>query len=315
MSNYEILKNTKNSYESILELLQNTDVSFEDNEILKKSLDSLEKIYNLAYSNMLKEKENLKTDACCKNCQNDLLISDNINYSYQCTECDENYYDFETDVNKVWYKKDLEEDKKLNSSFYLELDYDYEDKTVYIGTECSSGAKYKCNNIGQLMSSIETYCYNYLDYGENYSIEIWETEWHRDAGEGFVFNETFDSYDEALNKARKLFEDNNFASIEILDNNGEAIYCRDSESEDFYNNGERISCVDKDTLDNYIQNWNEHKEQTFKNSRLYCKSDDLFIAIDDTTGNCWTEEFKTEKDAQNWLLGYELEKEGNEIEV
>ena len=286
MSNYEILKNTKNSYESILELLQNTDASFEDNEILKNSLDSLEKLYNLAYSNMLKEKENLKTDACCKNCQNDLLISDNINYSYQCTECDENYYDFETNVNKVWYKKDLEEDKKLNSSFYLELDYDYEDKTVYIGTECSSGAKYKCNNIGQLMSSIEA-----------------------------VFNETFDSYDEALNKARKLFEDNNFASIEILDNNGEAIYCRDSESEDFYNNGERISCVDKDTLDNYIQNWNEHKEQTFKNSRLYCKSDDLFIAIDDTTGNCWTEEFKTEKDAQNWLLGYELEKEGNEIEV
>ena len=315
MSNYEILKNTKNSYESILELLQNTDVSFEDNKILKKSLDNLEKLYNFAYSNMLKEKENLKTDACCKKCQNDLLISDNINYSYQCTECDENYYNFEVDTNKVWYKKDLEEDKKLNSSFDLQLSYDNKDKTVYIGTEYSSGVKYKCNNIGKLINSIENYCYNYLNFSKKYTIEIWETEWHRDVGEGFVFDETFDSYDKALNRARKLFEDNNFASIEILDNNGEAIYCRDNESEDFYNNGERISCVDKDTLDNYIQNWNEHKEQTFKNSRLYCKSDELFIAIDDTTGDCWTEEFKTEKDAQNWLLGYKLEKREKEIEI
>ena len=152
MNNYEILKNTKNSYESILELLQNMDASCEDSKILKKSLDSLEKLYNLTYSNMLKEKENLKTDVCCKNCQNNLLISENINYSYQCTECDENYYDFEVDTNKVWYKKDLKEDKQLNSSFDLQLNYDYEDKTVYIGTENSSGAKYKCNNIGQLIN-------------------------------------------------------------------------------------------------------------------------------------------------------------------
>ena len=77
MNNYEILKNTKKSYESILELLQNMDVSCEDSKILKKSLDSLEKLYNFTYSNMLKEKEkeNLKTDVCCKNCQNKLFIS------------------------------------------------------------------------------------------------------------------------------------------------------------------------------------------------------------------------------------------------
>ena len=238
-----------------------------------------------------------------------------INYSYQCTECDENYYDFEVDTNKVWYKKDLEEDKQLNSSFDLQLNYDYEDKTVYIGTENSSGAKYKCNNIEQLINSIETYCYNYLNYSEKYLIEIWETEWHRDAGEGYVFDESFDNYDEVLNRARQLFEDNNFASIEILDNNGKAIYCRDSESEEFYNDGERISCVDETILNNYIQNWNEHKEQIFNNSRLYCKSGDLFIAIDDTTGNCWTEEFKSEKDAQEWLLGKKIEKGDIENEI
>ena len=118
-----------------------------------------------------------------------------------------------------------------------------------------------------------------------------------------------------LNRARQLFEDNNFASIEILDNNGKAIYCRDSESEEFYNDGERISCVDETILNNYIQNCNEHKEQIFNNSRLYCKNGDLFIAIDDTTGNCWTEEFKSEKDAQEWLLGKKIEKGDIENEI
>lgn len=222
---------------------------------------------------------------------------------------DYDYFDDET-------IKPMEEDKKLNSSFNLQVSYNDKDKIVYIGTENSSGVKYKCDSIKQLINSIENYSYDYLDYGKNYSIEIWESEWDRNAGESFIYGETFDTFEEALSVARKLFDKNNFASMEILDNNEKTLYCRDSESEDFYKDDVRISYVDESVLNEYIKNWEKHKDQTFNNNLLYSNIDDIFIAIDNSTGDCWTEEFKTEKAAQKWLFGCDFIKEEDiEIEV
>lgn len=35
----------------------------------------------------------------------------------------------------------------------------------------------------------------------------------------------------------------------------------------------------------------------------YCKGDGCFIGIDNTTGNCWTEEFQTLSQCRRWLRG------------
>lgn len=307
MNDLEILKKLKVSYNHISNILDNININEEASANLQKSLMTLKNIYNSTYSNIVANKTDLTTDACCKNCNNNLLISDNIEYSYQCSECDENYYDFEVKRNKNWYEKSFIEDEKINSSFDLELTYDKEEDMVYLVTESGSGAKYKCTNMGELINNIEKYCYGYLDYGNKYSIEIWETDWHRDAGESFIYDETFENFDTALIIGRKLFEDNNYASIEILDNNGEAVYCRDNESEDFYFKGHRLSRVDENIVKDYIENWTNKKEQSFKGDKLYCKDNDVFIGVDNSTNNCWVEEFSSEKDVQDWLLGKDLE--------
>ena len=315
MSDYDILKNTKSSYESILSILKNSDISEEKSDDLQKAMKTLTELYNSIYLKMVDNNKNgLVTNACCKNCSNNLLISDNIDYSYQCEECDENFYDFEAITNKSWYRKDSDEDEKLNSSFYLHLDYDNKQKNIYIGTESSSGAKYNCTTIGELVSAIEGYCYNYLDYGEEYTIEYWETDWHRDAGEGMIYDKTFYNSEEAISKARELFYDNGYSSIEVLKRNGESLFCCDNLSEEFYYNNDRICLVDEKVVKEYIDNWSNNKEQSFNGDKLYCKDNNKFVAIDNSTGNCWVEEFDSEREAQDWLLGKDLE-EDNDYEI
>lgn len=315
MTDYDILKNTKISYESILDILKNSNISEEKNDDLQKALKTLTELYNSTYLKMVDNNKNgLVTNACCKNCSNNLLVSDNIDYSYQCEECDENFYDFEAITNKSWYRKDSDEDEKLNSSFYLHLDYDNKQKNIYIGTESSSGAKYNCTTIGELVSAIEGYCYNYLDYGEEYIIEYWETDWHRNAGEGMIYDKTFYNPDEAIRKAKELFYDNSYSSIEVLKRNGESLFCCDNLSEEFYYDNDRICLVDEKVVKEYIENWNNNKEQSFNGDKLYCKENNKFVAIDNSTGNCWVEEFESEREAQDWLLGKDLE-EDNDYEI
>lgn len=312
MNKLELLKKQKNLYENILEVLKSGYINNNLSNSLEHSLDELKEVYNMTYSD-ISEKE-LKTEACCKNCNNNLLISDNVEYSYQCTECDENFYDFEVDEKIVWYKKNDEGDRKLKSSFYLDISFDKEENDVCIGTDSSSGANYECSSIDELIKSIKDYCYSYLEY-EEYSIEYWETDWHRDAGEGMYYDKTFSSYDAAIKKARELFIDNNYASIEVLDSNNEAVYCRDDESEEFYFDDDKISCVDSDVVNKYIDNWTNKKEQTFSGDKLYCSDNNLYIGVDNSTGNCWVEEFNTEKEVQKWLLGKDLNKGGIENEI
>ena len=37
---------------------------------------------------------------------------------------------------------------------------------------------------------------------------------------------------------------------------------------------------------------------------FYGKSDDIYIAVDNETGDAWTEEFDSEKACKKWLSGY-----------
>ena len=213
-------------------------------------------------------------------------------------------YDFEIGINK-------ELDESLNSSFYLQLHYDNETKEIYIGTESSSPAKYNCATIRELINDIKEYCYNYLDYGEEYRIEYWETDWHRDAGEGIVYDKIFLDFDQAINKARELYYNNDYSSIEILNKNGKSLFCCDDLSENFYFNNNKISLVDERVVKEYIDNWSNNTEQSFNGYKLYCKANDKFVAIDNSTGDCFVEEFKSERETQKWLLGNELTKESD----
>lgn len=316
ISDYEVLREAKIAYEYINNILKNSKIKLDDNIInsLENTMNGLSIIYSNAHLNLEHpdKEEQLLTDACCKNCDNKLYISENIDYSYQCLECDENFYDFETNNNKVWYENKEKENAKFLSSFNLNIEYDKNEKMVYIGSENSSGCNYPCHNLNDFYESVESYCNNYLK--KEYSIEIWETEWHRDKGEGFIYDKTFSNYEEAIKEARRLFDKNDYASIEVLDTFNQAIYCCDNESEDFYFDEEIISCVDEEIINQYINNWN-NKDENMKKDKLYCKGKEKYIAIDNTTDNCWVEEFNSEHDVFNWLLGKDLEKEDCENEI
>lgn len=317
MSDYEILRKTKIAYEYINNILNNSNIKIDDNIVkdLENTMKNLSIIYSNAHSNLEHpdKEEQLLTDACCKNCSNKLYISENIDHSYQCLECDENFYDFETDVYDVWYENKKKETAKFPSSFNLNIEYDNDEKRVFIGSEDGCCCKYSCHNLDEFVKSLEFYCNNYLK--EEYTIEIWETDWHRDVGEGYIYDESFSNYDDAISKARKLYYDNGYSSIEVLNENRESVFCCDNLSEDFYFDDDEFSLVDKNVVKEYIENWTNKKEQSFKADKLYCQENNIYVAVDNSTNNCWVEEFKSEKDAQNWLLGKDLEKGDYENEI
>lgn len=58
--------------------------------------------------------------------------------------------------------------------------------------------------------------------------------------------------------------------------------------------------------------WEEHKDLPIKDRLLYAKEGDIYVAIDNIGDNCWTEDFKNERDALNWLLGIDNEEEWKE---
>ena len=169
MNNFETLRETKVAYNYINDILKNSEIRMDTESVkeMKNALDILDMIYSGAYSNIKNNdlrKEQLKTDACCKNCHNHLLVSDNIDYSYQCEECDENFYDFETITDNVWYKDEKKKHLQLPSSFYLEAEFDKDNKRIWISTENSSGAEYDCENADDFAKAMEIYCNNYLTY-------------------------------------------------------------------------------------------------------------------------------------------------------
>ena len=69
----------------------------------------------------------------------------------------------------------------------------------------------------------------------------------------------------------------------------------------------KIYKVSIEEIVNYIEAWTERKEDD--RSLLYAedKEKHYFIGVDNLTGNCWVEEFKTKKQCIKWLKGKEIE--------
>lgn len=154
---------------------------------------------------------------------------------------------------------------------------------------------------------------------EKYIIEIWETEEYRDMGEGYVYNKEFDNFKDALKEVRKLFDDNHFASIEILDEDNKAYCCIDDDSEEFYIHDYKFSKLPNEIVDEYIDNWMDKKELPTKENRFYCEMvAGGYLGVDNSSGECYVEEFDTEEQVHKWLSGVEKEdilKENDGVEI
>jgi len=170
----ELLKEIKVAYQRIENMLDNIENNdFKYFKVLNNIKNEIKNLYNITYEKMQnKEKEKLITSACCKNCCNNLLISDNIEYSYQCIKCDENFYDFETISEELWYKEKGKVTKELPSSFNIQIVYDKTKDLIHIGTDSSSGIKCKCKNIEDLIENIESYCNDFILEPEEKENEI-----------------------------------------------------------------------------------------------------------------------------------------------
>lgn len=143
-------------------------------------------------------------------------------------------------------------------------------------------------------------------YINDYKIEMWETENDREQGFSTAYIEHFTNFNDALKKARELYEDNDLASIMIMNHN-ESVYCRDNATfETFYINNDQFSKVPQTILDEYIDNWMDHKDLPIKEDKMYSNQiGSGYIALDNSTNECYVEEFDTEEQVQKWLLGKE----------
>ena len=70
---------------------------------------------------------------------------------------------------------------------------------------------------------------------------------------------------------------------------------------------DRIKRVSKEFLNNYVDNWVEKKDLPSGATLIYCKDGEKYIGVDNTTNDCWVEEFNNETDVRKWLAGIEKE--------
>lgn len=98
--------------------------------------------------------------------------------------------------------------------------------------------------------------------------------------------------------------DKNFYDFEV---NDKVWYLKDNN----YLNSEMIEKVDRSIIGEYISCWEEGKPLPVDKDMIYAQDGDLFIAVDNTSNECYVEEFKTEEDVIKWFNGVEKE----EIEI
>lgn len=157
--------------------------------------------------------------------------------------------------------------------------------------------------------NIDTIIKDYILNNNTYNIRIWVDEYDRNNGFVTQDDKTFYNINDAISYARKNFEKYEYASLEIIDNNNKLYFFKDNETEELYIEDRKIIYTSKEILNKYISNWNHKKELPIKDDLLYTKDNNKYIAIDNTSNNCWVEEFALENDCINWLLGKELEED------
>lgn len=172
---------------------------------------------------------------------------------------------------------------------------DYE----YVCTDCDENFYWPEGDIGKQW---------YLSNNDRqYYIKIWETENDRECGIAFNFTEEYKLKNEAISTAKELIDRENYAYVEVINKETEnIIYGTDGYVEDFYgfknNNVPFIYKVNVAFLNNYMENWFKKQKSNIDSDLIYCEDGNKFIAIDNSSGYCYTEEFYNEKEAILWLM-------------
>lgn len=145
-----------------------------------------------------------------------------------------------------------------------------------------------------------------------YYLRFWVETYTHDDIFPYLSKEKFNDLDVAINKAREEYNNTICFSVEIIDSNKNIYFSKNNGYENFYFEDKTINFVSAKLLFKYIDCWAKHKDLPIKDDLLYCKTDNKIIALDNSNGDCWVEEFDNEIDAKKWLLGIE---EGNEMEM
>ena len=110
MTNWEIIKECKQSYELLNDLCDNSQIATSiDRNNIERCMGVLENMYTRAWDMLSEDKDNYKlliTNIKCPRCGEQLCISDLIGYAYLCENCDENMYLSECEVENVWWNND-----------------------------------------------------------------------------------------------------------------------------------------------------------------------------------------------------------------
>lgn len=197
-----------------------------------------------------------------------------------------------------------------------------DDNYVFISGDLPTDLKEKIYDTGVFIDLYFTQKYNMgkydkamvnttklKEYVDEYTIQIWQTSEDRNQGYVEDYSEKYNILTEAVNMARNLYESNNPECIEIVDDEGHTIYNKDKESELFYLDNRKILFTNEKEIDKYINEWITSKSTTLKENLLYCYNGNNYIAIDNTSNECFVEEFNSEEEAHNYLLGLDLQKE------
>ncbi len=162
------------------------------------------------------------------------------------------------------------------------------------------GSKIKFN-----YGTYERACYNrklLKDYMyTEYTIKYWKTEKDRDERNTNWVKKKFNSFEDALQRGRKLFNRNNWFSMEIGDQINNIYFYKENAFEEFYINDLSIVKENKDYLNKYVDDWINKKEMPPNEKLFYCEDGNKYIAVDNTTNNCSIEEFTNEKDVLKCL--------------
>lgn len=109
MTEWEIIKESKQAWELLNDLFENSQIASDnDKSNMRRCMNSLSNVYGNAWKLMsenTKDYELLKTNIKCPRCNKELYVSDLIGYAYLCPSCDENMYYTECEVEKVWWSE------------------------------------------------------------------------------------------------------------------------------------------------------------------------------------------------------------------
>ena len=109
MTEWEIIKESKQAWELLNDLFENSQIASDnDKSNMRRCMNSLSNVYGIAWEMMsenTKDYELLKTNVKCPRCNKELYVSDLIGYAYLCPNCDENMYYTECETERFWWNE------------------------------------------------------------------------------------------------------------------------------------------------------------------------------------------------------------------